>query len=153
METLKNTALLLLFASVMGLIYYFLLPSGKISQTAKSVLSVFMLLCAMEPLFSFMNMEMPDIDFYAYNDFADLDDEFISAAKKTVISKIDGVIKKYTETPYDIEVSVNISADRSIDIEQVRIIFDKGFVPAGEMKEELALTLGTEPLISAREEE
>lgn len=153
METLKNTALMLLFASVMGLIYYFLLPSGKVSQTAKSVLSVFMLLCVMGPLFSFMNMEMPDIYLDSYNDFADLDGEFIAVAKKTVINEIDGVIKKYTETPYDIEVSVNISANKSIDIEQVRIVFDEGYVLYEEMQEELTLTLGAKPLISVRGEE
>ncbi|MCH5198796.1 MAG: hypothetical protein J1E34_07815 [Oscillospiraceae bacterium] len=153
METLKNTALMLLFAAVMGLIYYFLLPSGKISQTAKSVLSVFMLLVVMQPLFSFMNMEMPDIDLYAYGDFAELDDNFISAAKNAVISQIDGVIKKYTETPYNIEVPVNISENRSIDIEQVRIVFNKGFIPEEEMKEELFFALGAEPLISVREDE
>lgn len=153
MESLKNTALLLLFASVMGLIYYFLLPSGKISQTAKSVFSVFMLLCVIGPLFSFMNMELPDIDIEAYNDFAELDENFISAVKNTVISQIDGVIKKYTEAPYDIEVSVNISSDKSINIEQVRIIFDSGFVVSEKMKDELSVKLGTEPIISEREEE
>ena len=153
MDALKNTALMLLFASVMGLIYYFLLPSGKISQTAKSVLSVFMLLCVMQPLFSFMNMEMPEISIDVYNNFAELDENFISAAKNTVINEIDFVIKKYTETPYNIDVSVNIFSDKSIDIEQVRIVFDKGFIPPAGMEEELFSALGIKPIVSAREEE
>jgi len=153
MEAVKNSALMLLYASVMGLIYYFLLPSGKISQTAKSVLSVFMLLCVIQPLFSFMNMELPGINLQEYEKFEDIDGELISAAENTVTSLIDSVVKKYCDEPYSIDVSVNILSDKSINIKQVRIVFEKGFIPEEEMINELELILGAPPEISVREEE
>ncbi|MBQ7638642.1 MAG: hypothetical protein IJS90_07060 [Clostridia bacterium] len=107
----------------------------------------------MQPLFSFFEIELPRFDSDKTAEFADLDAYFTEQVKSEVVSVVSDVVKKYAKTPCDIEVFVNISEDRSINIEQVRLIFDKNAVYDVRLEKELEAFLGIRPEIVMREEE
>ena len=150
---LRDLALMLLFCAAAGLIYYFLLPSGKLSQTAKSVLSVFFLLCVLSPLFSFLGQELPDFGAAQSEAGTAYDDVFIEAAKKTALREIGAVIEAYTDIAYQIELDVHISGASDIEIKQVRVTFDAAPADSGALEQALTDLIGTAPVITAREDE
>lgn len=153
MEALKQLALMLVFCAAAGFIYYFLLPSGKISQTAKSVMSVFFLLCVLSPLFSFLGQELPSFGSAQPEAFPAYDEAFAEAAKRSVLAEADRVISQYTEIPYEISVDVHISDGDIINIEQIGIMFDEAPADPGGLAQALREALGAIPVITVREGE
>ena len=154
MEALKNFALMLVFLSAAGLIYYFLLPSGKVSQTAKSVLSVFFLLAVVTPLFSLSDALAPAFSFEAgYSEQTDFDEPYLDAAKAAIIQLIGGTVREYTDEAYEVSVEAHIGADRSIEIEQVNILFDAEPPDRGALTAALQSALGFAPALTVREGE
>ena len=153
MEQLKQFALMLVFLSAAGLIYYFLLPSGRVSQTAKSILSVFFLLAALGPLFSLTTSLTPAFSFEAQSDAFVYDEAMVDAAKAAVVRRIADVISSYTDTPCEISVSANIGTDYSIEIEQVNILFDADVQNSGTISLALREALGFAPVLTVREGE
>ena len=154
METLRSFSLMMVFVAFMSVIYYFLLPSGNISRTAKSVLSAVTLACVLIPLFSvfegftvFKNAYEPDggtisPERYSY---------FVKQGKQAVDAVIEETVRKYTDIPYKTEIEVNISDDMSINIESVRIIFAERFEGMSDLMYELKNLLGIPPEASTED--
>ena len=153
MQELKQFAVMLVFLSAAGLIYYFLLPSGKVSQTAKAILSVCFLLAALSPLFSLAANISPTFSFEEKSVSSAFDGSVTDAAKVALVRQIEAVIAGYTDMPCEVSVSANIGEDYSIEIEQVNILFDAEVPDAGALKEALNAALGFQPVLTVREDE
>lgn len=131
MDKLKNFALMLLFVSAALAAVTFLLPSGRISKSAKAVLSVFMTLCVASPIFGvigkngdaralldiFSGFETPDI--------TENGNAFAKAAEEKITDALSTEIRQHTNIPYNIFLSTDIGEDFIINIESVRIQFSE----------------------------
>ena len=153
MQELKQFAVMLVFLSAAGLIYYFLLPSGRVSRTAKSILSVCFLLAALSPLFSLASNVSPVFSFEESSIGSAFDGNVIDAAKAALVRQIESVIAGYTDTPCEVSVSAHIGEDHSIEIEQVNILFDAEIPDVGALKDALREALGFQPVLTVREDE
>ncbi|MBO5396391.1 MAG: hypothetical protein J6A97_05865 [Clostridia bacterium] len=125
MAELKNWGLLLLFLSAGSLIYCFLLPSGTVSKTAKSVISVVLMSLVFLPLFSaFGNMNSDDFGLSGEYETENYDyflEESVRTAAEEVIRT---TVRKFTAVPYKTEIFINKTEDGSINIEYVGITFE-----------------------------
>ena len=152
MEVLKKISLLLLFCSAAAMIVRFLLPSGRISQTAKGAISVVLLFCTLSPLFSLsLQQTAPRFELPAETPEIGYDELFFSAVEHTLRQQIARAVDGYTNAPYQIVASVHIGEDRSIQIEQVRILFDCVLEKPDALLEALTSALGFEPVLVYRE--
>ncbi len=150
MDLLRSFSLLLVFLAFAGVLYRFLLPSGRVSETAKAVLSAAALVCVLSPLFSAVrglnawdgslpSAEPPAFD-AAYEAYA-------AAGRAAVQSVIDETVRGFTDVPYRTEIGVHIPEDLSIDIESVRIIFARRFENMNELMLQLKNRLGVAPAV------
>jgi len=125
MAELKNWGLLLLFLSAGSLIYCFLLPSGTVSKTAKSVISVVLMSLVFLPLFSaFGNMNSDEFGLSGEYETENYDyflEESVRTAAEEVIRT---TVRKFTAVPYKTEIFINKTEDGSINIEYVGITFE-----------------------------
>ena len=125
MAELKNWGLLLLFLSAGSLIYCFLLPSGTVSKTAKSVISVVLMSLVFLPFFSaFGNMNSDDFGLSGEYETENYDyflEESVRTAAEEVIRT---TVRKFTAVPYKTEIFINKTEDGSINIEYVGITFE-----------------------------
>lgn len=125
MEELKNWGLLLLFLSAGSLIYCFLLPSGTVSKTAKSVISVVLMSLVFLPLFSaFGNMNSDDFGLSGEYETENYDyflEESVRTAAEEVIRT---TVRKFTAVPYKTEIFINKTEDGGINIEYAGITFE-----------------------------
>ena len=131
MDKLKSFALMLLFVSAALAAVTFLLPSGRISKSAKAVFSVFMTLCVVAPLFGvigkngdpralldiFSGFEAPDI--------TENGSRFAAAAEEKIKNALGAEIDRRTDIPYNISLNTDIGGDFVINIESVRISFSE----------------------------
>lgn len=138
MDEIKNWGLMLVFVSAGCMIYYFLLPSGSVSKTAKSVLSVIILGVVCMPFFTAL-FSLPDasFDFSKAPEPENFDDMLISSAEKAVNNIIHDTVTKYTAEEYNTEIIIDISEDGSINIKQVNIIFNKRPSHEKDIRQEL----------------
>lgn len=146
MDDIKSWGLILVFVSAGCMIYYFLLPSGSVSKTAKAVLSslVFGVICM--PLFSVI-ISVPDMsfEFSSAPDMEDFDGFVLSQARKATESIIEECIKKYTDEEYKTEIFIDISDDSFINISKVNIIFQVRPAHEKDIRQELYDKLGIMP--------
>lgn len=150
MEEIKNWGLMLVFVSAGCMIYYFLLPSGSVSKTAKTVLSVVVFCVISMPLFSaFFSLPDGEFDFSEPPEMADYNDILLSSVKKAVEDIVDDTVKKYTSQEYKMQSDIDISQDGSINIKQVNIIFSERPVHEKDIREELSEKLNIMPDIYA----
>lgn len=149
MEELKNWALTLVFISVASLLYYFILPSGTVSKTAKSVISVLALCAVCLPLFSVFGTNGFSSEIFSESapEPSVPYDYYAAAARQRVEELIAGEIKKYTSVPYETEIDINIGEDNSIIIEHVRIIFSAQPQREDSLRKALFELLGIQPEI------
>ncbi|MBQ2759783.1 MAG: hypothetical protein IJE93_08455 [Clostridia bacterium] len=148
-------AILLLFVSVGGYIYYYLLPSSSVSDTAKAVLCVFSLSAVCAPLFgAFSDINTDIFDFEAYSTMNEEEalSFYAQQALKTVEEKTAEAVQKYTAVPYKLETDVNISEDYSINIEYIRLIFEKEIGDISELLFALEEVFGFIPEITVQNE-
>ncbi len=154
MEALKQTSLLLLYVAAAGFIYYFLLPSGRLSQTAKSVFAAFMLLCVLQPLFGLLRNPVSAVSAVpAAFDAADYGAPYTAAAERTVKRQIREIVERYTDEAYEIYVSAHITPSLVIDIEQVRLRFRAAPPEWETLRRELTAALGSAPELEVQEDE
>ena len=142
MEQLKSFALLLMFCAAAGFVYYVLLPAGKISQTAKSVLSVFLLFCALTPLFSLSEFQTPVFSADGAAAMEAYDEVFLNEAKAAVLRQADAVVKKYTNLPYTANIEGHISAGQCISIDRIELVFSAVPPSFDGLRQELADVFG-----------
>lgn len=155
MDNIKAWALLLLFVSIGGFIYYYLLPVSGVSETAKSVLCVFSLSAVCIPLFgSFSDIDKDIFNFEAYSTLNEQEalENFALSTKETLNLQIEECVKKYTDTPYEIDIGINISDSYSINIEYVRLIFEKDFGDIYALSRALENICGFIPEITVKNE-
>lgn len=137
---------MLVFVSAGCMIYYFLLPAGNVSKTAKTVLSamVFGIICM--PLFSaILSISDMSFSFSAAPDMENLDDLLVSQAKKATENIISECVKKYTDEEYKTEIFIDISDDSYINISKVIIIFSVRPAHEKDIRQELYDKLGIMP--------
>ena len=148
MEDIKSWGLLLIFVSMGSLIYCFLLPSGAVSKTAKSVISIVLMSLVFFPLFSAVG-NIPEYDFdlsdsIESEDYNYLIKEQVKTATEEVIRD---TVRKFTYVPYKTEIFVNINPDNSIHIEYVGITFSAKPQYEAELTDALYTALGIIPHI------
>lgn len=146
MEDIKYWALMMIFISAGSLIYCFLLPSGNVSKTAKSIISLVVLSSVCFPVFGvFSSFESKDFSFSEAPSIYSFDDVLISTVKKETESIIYGTVIKYTNVPYETEIFIDKTEDDSINIEYVGITFSAKPQREKEMREELFEQLSLMP--------
>ncbi len=124
MQNIRGWGLMLLFISAGSLIYCFLLPSGNISRTAKSVVSITVLSAVFFPLFGVfpdLSSFVPELDSELQTE--SFEDYALSQARTAVEDVIDGVIKNFTSVPHKCEIFIDKTGDGGINIEYVGVIF------------------------------
>ena len=151
MDEIRTFALMLVFCAAAGLVYYLLLPSGKVSETAKGVLSAVLLLCVLAPLFSFMHIELPAFPEARTENYAENGDILLAAAERAVRQTAESVVRQFTALPYETEIRMHITEDYGIEIEQVRLIFSAEPEDVGTLRQALTEALGTAPEVVIRE--
>lgn len=138
MEELKNWGIMLIFISSGTLIYCFLLPSGNISKTAKTVLSICVLSLVCMPMFGvFSSFSDMDTVFYEPPEIEDYGDIYIESAKNATENLIKEIVRKYTSVPYKTEIFIDKTEDSSINIEYVGITFSAKPQHEKDMREAL----------------
>ncbi len=145
-EEIRNWGTLLLFVSAGSLIYCFLLPSGNVSKTAKSVVSITVLSVVFLPVLGVLS-QFPEmkVDFSSQPETAGYDDYIINEAEKAVEELIAQVIKKYTSVPHKTELFIDKTEDGSINIEYAGIIFSAEPQRKEQLRQALFEALGIMP--------
>ena len=141
--------------SVGGYIYYYLLPSSSVSQTAKAVLCVFSLSAVCVPLFgvfSEINADIFDFECYSTMNEEDALEFYADTARKTIEEKTLEAVQKYTSVSYKLETAINISEDYSINIEYIRLIFEKEIGDTYALSSALEEAFGFIPEITVQNE-
>lgn len=154
-EQIRVWALLLLFVAAGGYIYYYLLPSSSVSDTAKAVLCVATLTAVCMPLFgAFSDISGEIFDFEAYSTLNEEDAlrSYAQTAREIVEEKARETIEKYTSAEYNLETDINISDDYSINIEYIRLVFEKDIGDTYELSRALEDVFGFIPEITVRDE-
>ncbi len=158
-EKLKSFALMLLFVSAALAVTVFMLPSGRISKTAKSVLSVFMVFCVIAPVFGIIGKngvgrELADI-FSGYSPPESSDNGEIMAeqAREQVAAALTEIIKNKTEIPFDISLDIDIGDDFIIDIKRVTVFFYSRPENLGDIAFTLEKELGFMPEFKVDDDE
>ncbi len=145
MDALKGFATLLLFVSAACCIYYFLLPSGNVAKTAKKLLSVFFLTCAVLPLFSLLRQDRlwePASTSGETQTAADDAGRFAAAGEQVIKRAAARVLDAGTDVPYELIVETNIGEDMRIDIQQVTVLFARDFAERTALTARLTQALG-----------
>lgn len=143
MEELKNWGFLLLFISAGSLIYCFLLPSGGVSKTAKSVISVAVIISLSLPLFNvFGNFSAESFIFEEAPEIENYDEHIIEAARNAVENTVHETVIKYTTVPYETEIFIDNNKENGINIEYVGIVFSAEPQREKELREALFDALG-----------
>ena len=125
MEEIKTWGIFLLFLSAGSLIYCFLLPSGAVSKTAKSVISIVLMTLVFMPMFSvFSSFSFADADFSGEYETQNYDDFMEKSVRSATEEVIKNIVRKFTSVPYKAEIFINKAADGSINIEYVGITFE-----------------------------
>lgn len=146
MESFKEWGLLLLFVSAGSLIYCFLLPSGNISKTVKSVISVVVLSSVCIPLTSVTGRLSIVPDFAeALPDIPDYADEYVEYARLAAEKIIADTVKKYTNVSYETDIIIDKTEDGSIDIGYIGIVFSAVPGKQKELRAALYDALGVMP--------
>lgn len=156
MEELRDWALMLVFLALSGFIYYYLLPSGRVSETAKNVFSLltvaavcvplFGLFGASEELLSGFGVDTPGESYAPAEVYAEI-------ARDTIEEKLSLIIKKHTGEPFFIETEIHISDGMCIDIKQVTILFGKYPDGLPELSLDIEAALGITPHFALKENE
>ena len=151
MEQIRSFALMLVFCAAAGLIYYLLLPAGKVSDTAKSVFSAVLLLAVLTPLFSFAGMQLPASTAAPPETDAYDADILLAAVRQQIEKTLEAVVRQFTDQPYETELTMHITEDNGINIEQIRLVFDSDFAEREPLMQALTQALGAAPEVVIRE--
>lgn len=146
MEKIKEWGLLLLFVCAGSLIYCFLLPSGNISKTVKSVISVIVLSSVCIPLTAATGKGNILPDFSENSpEIPDMYDSYVSTARAAVEMVIAETVKKFTNVSYETDIIIDKSEDGSINIGYIGIIFSAAPGHQGDLRDALYENLGIMP--------
>ena len=141
LSSLSAFSLLLLLAGVLTLVFDFLLPSGAVSETARSALTVLLLLCVFLPLLPLLDAALPALPELP-TESVPSDEALRSSVSGTLEELSRPVIEKYTAQPFLFTVRAHTAEDGGIDISVVEILFDAEFDGAPALARELIDLLG-----------
>ena len=140
MEILRTWALTLLFTAAGCFVFYFILPSGGLSKTAKSVISAVSLAAVMLPFFGIAG-KLSDVSF----DFSFTEPEtdavpeyYLTAAEEAVSSVVREIILEYTSVPCEISVSVHAGEGQEVIADRIVLIFSALPENADSIRDEIA---------------
>lgn len=145
MQTLKVAALGLVFVSAACCIYYYLLPEGGVSRTARRILSVFFLACVLSPLFSVFNALGSFASFSLPEETGTLQTNpgpLAAAGEAAVREAAEALIRAKTDVPFEIRISVHITETGGIDIERLHVRFEREFNGREDLAAALREALG-----------
>lgn len=152
MQSLRQMALLPLFLAAGCFVYYYLVPSGGLSKSVRCVLSVIFLtsVCLLFCKIS-DNIGLPDYSPEQYQ--TEIEQPYVfyeNAAKKLAEKTAADIVKRYTNVPVEIQVSVSSEENDIIRILSVELLFDA--LPEGKekMTEELTKEFGFVPVIRVK---
>ena len=134
-----------MFVSAACCIYYYLLPDGNVSDTAKRLLSVFFLACVIAPLFSVVDTVKSLMPFEGAIETQTPTADYgpaAAAGEAAVRGAAEGVIRAHTDEPFRMDVSVHITADGRIDIKRLTVVFEREFAGREKLTAALRETLG-----------
>lgn len=77
---------------------------------------------------------------------------YANAAREAVEEKTYEAVQKYTSVEYKLETQINISEDYSINIEYIRLIFEKEIGDTYELSRALEEVFGFIPEITVKNE-
>ena len=126
------------------------------SSAAKAVLCVFSLSAVCAPLFgafSEINADIFDFEVYSMMNADDALVFYADAARKTIEEQALEIVRKYTSVSYKLETDINISEDYSINIEYIRLIFEKEIGDTYELSRALEEAFGFIPEITVQNEQ
>lgn len=145
-DSVRNWGLMLVFVSAGCMIYYFLLPSGSVSKTAKTVLSAVVMGIICMPVFEvIISADDFSFDFSAAPAPQSFNELLTESAEEAVNSVISQTVKKYTDIEYKTEITIDISEDQYINISSVNIIFSVRPAHERDIRQELYEKLGIMP--------
>lgn len=153
-ESLRNWALMLLFVSAGCFVYYHLLPSGSVSETAKRILSVVVIFTVSLPVYGmFADLGETELFSFAEEDVSlpQSSGVYLSGTRTVTETEIAAIIKKYTDIPFSVTAEVNIGEENSIVIERVEIVFEKRPPDKEKILAEITSELGMPPEIKVAE--
>lgn len=154
MTGFREWALMLVFIALSSFIYWYLLPSGRISETAKAIVSVLAVAAVCIPVFSFIGRADVSLSSFMSEDgetsVFEPSDVYLAIAENTVNEKIELIVKKYTTNGFFIKTDMNISEDHAIDIKQVSVCFEKYPEKLPELSLEIEEALGIPPVFSLK---
>ncbi len=143
MEELQSWGLLLLYMSAGSLIYCFLLPSGSVSKTAKSVISLCVTVSLSLPLFNTLGkLKGTDFSFEIPAEIREYDSYIISSAEAAVEELIKEKVLEFTNVPYKTEIIIDKVENGSINIGYVSLIFSAKPLREEELRDALFQVLG-----------
>lgn len=154
MDGIKSWGMLLLFISAGCFIYYFLLPSGNISKTARSILGITVLSVVCIPVFSVTDfLGNFDPEFGEPPAMISPDDYLRTEAENEINRIIENTVKNFTDISYKTEISIDINEETGINIEQIRVLFEKRPEKLREIKEALYEALSMIPDVKVERED
>lgn len=153
MDGIKSWGLLLLFISAGCFIYYFLLPSGNISKTARSILGITVMSVVCIPIFSvtdFLGKVEPQ---FGEPPAMISPEDYLRTETENEINRIIGdTVKKFTDISYKTEINIDINEETGINIEQISVFFEKRPETLREIKEALYEALSIMPEVKVESE-
>ena len=154
MEEIKNWGMLLLFISAGCFIYYFLLPAGNISRTARSILGITVMSVVCIPIFSVTELiGVYDYEFGEPPAMITPEDYLRTEAENRINLIIDDTVKKFTDFSYKTEINIDINEETGINIEQILVLFNKRPEKLREIKEALYEALSMMPDVKVERED
>ena len=130
MNSLREIGYIFCVILVVTGIFLMLLPSGNSVKTVKFSVHLFLLLAVITPFLK------NSIDFSSYSYNYQIDSQTVTKNLTEVYNKqilksfenelklrIEAILKEYKISPEKIEISMNVNADRSIDISNITIVF------------------------------
>lgn len=133
------------------MIAYYILPSGKLTEYAKRVISILCLSALTVPLLSGA-FKLPDFDYSSFSDMsainsAPLSKQLCEAACTQVKSAVQACINNIYTGEYEIFVTADIQPDNSIIISELRVVLKSGSGDLGELSSRIGRETGLVPKI------
>ena len=128
MDALRQFALFLLFSAVVMGAVTFVLPHGRLTETAKSVLTVTVFFAVLQFLPAFrLRLPVPaSAGGYDADDFSAAAEVAGAAAERLMNGVLAERLRTVTNAPYTASFALHIDGDMRIDLQRLEIVFPSG---------------------------
>lgn len=151
MDAIKEWSLGLCYVSCACMIAYYILPSGKLTESTKRIISVLCLSALTIPLIT-GGMSLPEIDFDPPgNDATDISGQIsgqlCTAAESRIKSALEASVNSLYSGEYEIFVTADIQPDNSILINEIRVVLHSGEGDVRAVRSQIEVDAGITPVI------